>query len=67
MQKNIFSTGINNGDGQIVVKEFDAINHIITGEFTFNAKNESVNPLAEPNVNFQKGVFYKVPLMEVTK
>lgn len=58
----VFSTGKNRGDGQIVITEFDAINHTVTGEFKFNAKNESVDPLARTNVNFQKGIFYKVPV-----
>ncbi|WP_157802097.1 DUF6252 family protein [Flavobacterium sp. 1] len=58
----VFSTGKNWGDGQIVITEFDAINHTVTGEFKFNAKNESVDPLTGTNVNFQKGIFYKVPV-----
>lgn len=57
-----FSTGENIGDGQIVITELDAVNHTITGEFMFNAKNESEDPLAKPNVNFKKGIFYKVPI-----
>jgi hypothetical protein len=60
--KTVFSTGINSGDGQIVITELDAENHTITGEFNFNAVNTAVDPLARPNVNFQKGIFYKVPL-----
>jgi hypothetical protein len=65
--KTIFSTGINSGDGQIVITELDVINHTITGEFKFNAKNESLDPLNEPNVSFEKGIFYKVPLTVATK
>lgn len=58
----VFSTGKNWGDGQIVITERDAINHTITGEFKFNAKNESANPLTGTNVYFQKGFFHKVPV-----
>lgn len=65
--QTVFSTGINSGDGQIVITELDAVNHTITGEFKFNAKNESLDPLAKPNVNFQKGIFYKVPLNNAGK
>lgn len=58
----VFSTGENRGNGQIVITELDAANHTITGEFKFNAKNELGDPSANPNVNFQKGIFYKVPV-----
>ncbi|WP_281636328.1 DUF6252 family protein [Flavobacterium marginilacus] len=62
----VFSTGKNIGNGQITITEWDAVNHTVTGEFNFNAKNESTNPSAKPNVNFQKGVFYKVPVTTET-
>lgn len=61
-ENTAFSTGINIGDGKIVITEFDMVNHTITGTFDFNAKNESEDPLAGPNVNFRQGVFYKVPI-----
>lgn len=63
----IFSTGINSGDGQIVITELDVVNHTITGEFKFNAINIAIDPLTKSNVNFQKGIFYKVPLTIATK
>jgi hypothetical protein len=66
-EKTSFSTGINSGDGQIEITEYDAVNSTITGTFKFNAKNESNDPLAGPNVNFQQGVFYKVPLTIISK
>jgi hypothetical protein len=65
--KTVFSTGRNSGDGQIVITELDVVNHTITGEFNFNAINTAVSPLTESNVNFQKGIFYKVPLTVATK
>lgn len=65
--KTVFSTGINSGDGQIVITEIDAVNHTITGEFKINALNVSADPSTNPNVNFQKGIFYKVPLTVTTK
>ena len=57
-----FSTGIGIGDGQIVITEYDAVNKTVSGTFKFNAKNTSNNPLYGPNLNFQYGVFYKVPV-----
>ena len=63
----VFSTGINSGDGQIVITELDELNHTITGEFKFNAINTAEDPLTRPNVNFQKGIFYKLPLTIATK
>ena len=63
----VFSTGENKGDGQIVITEMDAVNHTITGEFMFNAENESIDPLAKSNVSFKKGIFYKVPITIDTK
>jgi hypothetical protein len=58
-----FSTGIGIGDGQIVIEEYDAVNKTVTGKFKFNALNINNNPLAGPNLNFQYGHFYKVPVL----
>ena len=58
----LFSTGLGIGDGQIVITEYDVVNHTVTGTFRFNAENSGSNPLAGPNLNFQEGVFYKVPV-----
>ena len=57
-----FSTGTGIGDGQIVITEYDGVNKTVSGTFKFNAKNTSNNPLYGPNLNFQYGVFYKVPV-----
>ena len=57
-----FTTGFGIGDGQIVITEYDAVNKTVSGTFKFNAKNTLNNPLAGPTINFQKGVFYKVPV-----
>lgn len=61
-----FSTGIGIGEGQIVIEEYDAINKTVTGTFRFNAENVNNNPLAGPILNFQYGVFYKVPVSSPT-
>ena len=58
-----FSTGFGIGEGQIVITKYDAINNTITGTFKFSAKNTNTNSLASPIVNFQHGVFYKVPVV----
>jgi hypothetical protein len=57
-----FTTGFGIGDGQIVITEYDAVNKTVSGTFKFNAVNTLNNPLAGPTLNFQKGVFYKVPV-----
>lgn len=59
-----FSTGLGVGEGQIVIKEYDAINSTITGSFKFSAKNSNVSSSTNPVVNFQNGVFYKVPVIK---
>lgn len=55
-----YETGINNGDGEVVVTDYDG--SYISGTFKFNANNTDAGSIAEPTVNFQKGVFYKVPI-----
>lgn len=57
-----FSTGNGFGDGQIEITEYDAVNKTVTGTFRFNADNLDNNPLFGPTLNFQQGVFYKVPI-----
>ena len=59
-----FSTGLGVGEGQIVIKEYDAINSTITGSFKFSAKNSNISSSNNPVVNFQNGVFYKVPVIK---
>lgn len=61
-----FSTGIGIGEGQIVIEEYDAVNKTVTGTFKFNAENVNNNPLVGPTLNFQYGVFYKVPVSSLT-
>ncbi len=57
-----FSTGSDFGDGEIVITDYDAVNNTITGTFRFNVSNIDKNPLYEDFINFQQGVFYKIPL-----
>lgn len=58
-----FATGLGIGNGQIVISEYDAVNNTVSGTFKFNAENTSNNPLAGTTMNFQYGVFYKVPII----
>jgi hypothetical protein len=58
-----FATGIGKGDGEIVITEYDTQSNTITGTFKFNAENSDNNPLAGPILNFQQGVFYRVPII----
>ena len=57
-----YTTGIDIGNGEIVITEYDAENSTISGTFKFNAKNVDDNSSADPVLNFQQGVFYKVPV-----
>ncbi|MEN9908545.1 MAG: hypothetical protein RLZZ540_1694 [Bacteroidota bacterium] len=57
-----FSSGFGVGDGQIVITEYDQVGKTISGTFKFNLENTFDNPLAGPTLNFQYGVFYKVPV-----
>lgn len=53
------------GDGQIEITEFDEVNNTISGTFRFNAYNVNNNPLGGEILNFNQGVFYKVPVRVV--
>ncbi len=57
-----FSTVTGKGDGQITITEYDTVNNTVSGTFKFNAENTDNNLLTGPLVNFQQGVFYKVPV-----
>lgn len=62
-----YSTGVTTeeefqGDGEIKITEFDAVNRTVSGSFRFNAVNMSNNPLGGEILNFNQGVFYKVPV-----
>jgi len=58
-----FSTGNGFGDGEIVIEKIDEVNKTVTGTFKFNAENVNNNPLAGLILNYQFGVFYKVPII----
>jgi hypothetical protein len=51
------------GNGQIVITEFDSENGTVSGNFRFNAINDENNPLGGEIINFNQGVFYKVPVI----
>ncbi len=57
-----FTTGLELGDGQIVITDYDEVNKTVSGTFKFNAENTDNNPLVGPILNFQQSVFYKVPI-----
>ena len=59
-----FATGIGIGSGEIVITEFDRVNNTVSGTFKFNAENADGNPLAGDVLNFQQGVFYRVPISQ---
>lgn len=53
-----YKTAIGDGDGQVVISEYDGVT--VSGTFRFNAKD--VDPDSEAIVNVQSGTFYKVPV-----
>lgn len=62
-----YSTGVTTeeeyqGDGEIKITEFDSENGTVSGSFRFNAVNLANNPLGGEILNFNQGVFYKVPV-----
>ncbi|GEC73692.1 hypothetical protein SAMN05443543_10495 [Flavobacterium flevense] len=63
-ESTTFSSGSGVGviDGQIVITEYNQVDKTISGTFKFNLENTFDNPLAGPNLNFQYGVFYKIPV-----
>ncbi len=48
------------GDGQIVVTNYDGVT--ISGTFRFNAAITVKDPTQQEAVNFNKGIFYKIPI-----
>ncbi|MGA9637337.1 DUF6252 family protein [Flavobacterium sp.] len=57
-----YATGTGKGDGQIIITEYDSTNKTISGTFRFNAPNTDADSPTEPILNFQEGVFYKIPV-----
>jgi hypothetical protein len=57
-----FSSGAGIGNGQIVITEYDDLNKTVSGTFKFNLENVFNDPLTGAMLNFQQGVFYKVPV-----
>ena len=59
--EDAYQTGTNIGDGQITIsndgRETDVARGYISGKFYFNAVNDEGQI-----VNFQEGVFYKIPI-----
>jgi hypothetical protein len=59
-----FETGSGIGDGEIVITKYDDVNSTISGTFKFNAENSDNSQEGGSALNFQQGVFYKVPIRE---
>ena len=65
-QEISYQTGIGSGQGNIKITEYDDVNQTITGSFEFKAPKLGVtlpSDLEPSELNFQKGVFYKLPLV----
>jgi hypothetical protein len=58
-----FSTGLNVGDGQLIIEDYDEVANTVTGTFRFNAVNDQQDPETGEILNFQQGHFYKVPVI----
>ena len=56
-----YETAIGVGDGEVVIKDYNG--STVSGTFRFNAINTDPNSEAPEILNFQDGVFYKVPIV----
>ena len=54
-----FETGLNGGDGQVIIEEYNTDEQTISGTFRFNLINSETDSV----VNYQNGVFYRVPVV----
>lgn len=54
-----YTTG-NNGDGEIILEEYDTVDLTISGRFKFNSNSEGGG-----TVNFIDGIFYKIPIENI--
>jgi len=57
-----YATGMNVGDGLIEITEFDPTHMTVSGKFWFSSQISVANPLVSEKVNFQEGIFYKIPI-----
>jgi hypothetical protein len=57
-----YATGLNIGDGEIEITEFDPTNMTVSGKFWFSSQILVSNPLMPDRVSFQDGIFYRVPI-----
>jgi hypothetical protein len=64
-KKSEFSTGTDQGNGQITITEYNAENKTISGTFKFTAINLNEDDAEKPKITFTDGVFYKVPLTSI--
>ena len=58
-----YATGVNEGDGMIEITEFDPTHMTVSGKFWFSSQISVSNPLVPETVNFQDGIFYRVPIV----
>lgn len=53
---------VSTSNGEIEITEFDTVNKTVSGTYKFNAININNDASVVSNLNFQHGVFYKVPV-----
>jgi len=61
--RSVYTTGTEIGDGEIIIDPAQQPG-TITGKFKFNA-HSTTDPIAGLVVNFQYGVFYRIPIAAV--
>ena len=57
----VYETGIAEEDGQIIISEFNGA--VVSGSFRFNAYNTDEDATEDDIINYQNGIFYKVPIV----
>jgi len=56
----VYETGTAEEDGQVVISEFNGA--VVSGSFRFNAYNTDEEADEDDIINYQNGIFYKVPI-----
>ena len=62
-QEAEFTTSISNGNGQIIVTEYNTVENTISGTFKFTAVNAD-SGTEKQTMYFSEGVFYKIPITQ---
>ena len=58
-----YSTLSATANGEIKITDYTEVNNTVSGTFKFNARNIETISNEDPNLNFQQGFFYNVPIL----